>query len=81
MSGLRRLRLGMLGGLLAGGCVFQLGTCARSFAQVNPCGTILSVAVCDPIVYEQVFGDFWDVDGFPDPTCIVPGECDADENP
>ena len=81
MTRLKGWRIGILGGMLAGGCVFQLGTCTRSLAQVNPCGTVLSTSVCDPIVYEQLFGDFYEVRGFPDATCILPGQCGDTANP
>lgn len=50
-------------------------TCAGSFFNVNPCGTILSTSFCDPVVYSQLYGDYWETNFDADPTCSVPYQC------
>ena len=70
----RSVRVLGLAALIAGGALYQ-GSCVRGLATVNPCGTILSTSVCDPAVYEQLFGDYYQPDFSADPTCIIPFQC------
>ena len=70
----KRVRVWGLAMLLATGCLYQ-GACLGALRNVNPCGTIFSTAVCDPVIYEQLFGDYYESNFHADPTCVIPYQC------
>ena len=50
-------------------------TCASAFFNINPCGTIFSTNFCDPVVYSQLYGNYYETNFDADPTCSIPYQC------
>ncbi len=82
MRPMKKRIVGMALSLVAGGTLFQLGSCSVGSALgyisgLNPCGSILA---CDPVTYRFLTSGYRGPGADPtiDPTCTYPPYCAGD---